>query len=67
METASQHWRQANAHLAFGTLDAAYVDYLLAFTIVVDIIPRCPDFPTFKTTAGRSYQELETLKRVCLS
>jgi ubiquitin carboxyl-terminal hydrolase 8 len=67
MEFATVHWRQANAYLSFGTLDSAYVDYLLAFTVVANIIPKCPDFPTFKTVAGRPYQEFEALKRVCLT
>ncbi|RPA96732.1 cysteine proteinase [Choiromyces venosus 120613-1] len=63
LEAASRYWRQANSHLTFGSQDAAYVDYLLAFEIVANVIPRCQDFPTFKCTAGRPYHELEKLKK----
>ena len=65
MEFATVRWQGANAHLSSGTLDAAYVEYLLAFTVVVNIIPVCSDFQTF--TAGRLYQDFEVLKRVCLT
>ncbi|CAZ82424.1 unnamed protein product [Tuber melanosporum] len=63
LEAAVQSWHCARAHLIFKRQDEAYVEYLLAFEIAADIIPRCQDFPTFKTTAGRLYQDFETLKK----
>lgn len=62
LETADRHWHQAKAHRVFGRLDSAYVDYLLAFTIVIDIIPRCAEWPTF--TRGKQSQNYEQLKKV---
>lgn len=68
VEDAKVHWKQAKWHREIGILDSAYVDFLLAFTIVADIIPRCPGFPTFKTSGSRSpsYFEFEQLSKVCL-
>ncbi|PWW80824.1 cysteine proteinase, partial [Tuber magnatum] len=63
LEAAIQSWHCAKAHLTFKRQDAAYVDYLLAFEIAAEVIPRCQDFPTFKSTAGRLYQDFETLKK----
>lgn len=67
VEDAKIHWKQAKWHREIGILDSAYVDFLLAFTIVADIIPRCPGFPTFKTSGSRSlsYIEFEQLSKVC--
>lgn len=68
VDDAKIHWNQAKWHREVGILDSAYVDFLLAFTIVADIIPRCPGFPTFKTSGNRSqsYFEFEKLSKVRL-
>lgn len=67
VEDAKVHWKQAKWHREIGILDFAYVEFLLAFTIVADIIPRCSGFPTFKTSGSRSpsYIEFEQLSKVC--
>ncbi|KAL0638732.1 ubiquitin-specific protease doa4 [Maublancomyces gigas] len=64
VEVAKIHWKQAKWHREAGILDSAYVDFLLAFTIVADIIPRCSGFPTFKTSGrSQSYLEFEQLSK----
>lgn len=62
------HWRQATWYYDLGRLDSAYVDFLLAFTIIADVIPRCQDFPTLKASSSRNPTSVEfgKLKKVCI-
>lgn len=62
-----KHWTQARASQTIGALDTAYVDYLLSCTIVVEIIPSCPEYPTFKALLSASYQEFSTLRTAIVS
>lgn len=64
MELANKHWMQARASQTIGALDAAYVDYLLSCTILAEIIPQCPEYPTFKSGASQSYREYETFRKM---
>ncbi|TGZ79586.1 cysteine proteinase [Ascodesmis nigricans] len=67
LHQATEHWKQAEWGLTFKKIDNAYVDYLLAFEIVASIIPKCTEYPTFKssnTPARREYDQLrESIKR----
>ncbi|KAI9672982.1 MAG: ubiquitin-specific protease doa4 [Caeruleum heppii] len=51
--------KQADTHLDFRRPDIAYVEYLTAFSILVDLIPRHKDFPSL--SSGRS--ELSRLNK----
>ncbi|KAL7276912.1 ubiquitin-specific protease doa4 [Rhizina undulata] len=63
---AHEHWNQTKIYKTVNRLDLAYVDYLLAWTIVGDIIPRFPEYPTFKAKGGSSYKEYCDLRKAIL-
>lgn len=53
---------QAQGSLNIGALDTAYVDYLLSCTILAEIIPRCPEYPTFKAARSKLYRDYEEFR-----
>jgi hypothetical protein len=48
-----------------GGIDRAYVDYLMAFTIVADIIPKCQEYSTFRVSKSPLFQEYQNLHNAC--
>lgn len=58
---AKVHWHQAKYHRTEGILDGAYVNYLLAFTIIADVIPRCQDYPSFRVSNSIPHTEYLSL------
>lgn len=50
-----------------GLLDGAYLEYLMAFSIVATVIPACQEYPTFRFVIGSKHlRNYETLKTACL-
>ncbi|KAF8540288.1 hypothetical protein BDD12DRAFT_833963 [Trichophaea hybrida] len=61
LDQANTHAHQSKWHKGSGGLDSALVDYLMAFTIVADIIPGCQEYSTFRVGRSQLYQEYQYL------
>ena len=62
LETADSHMRQAITSNEFGRPDLALQEYMKAFGIAVDIIPKHKDYPSLKSDRedlGRRYNSLK--------
>src|SRR5690606_483059 len=53
LNTAETHWKQyLFAKENTGSLDRIYVEYMMTYTISVEMIPNHKDYPSFKTGTG---------------
>lgn len=59
--------KQADTHLDFRRPDLAYIEYLTAFSIVVNSIPRHKDFPELSHQRGELWRLNKGLQQVCYS
>ncbi|KAI1454418.1 cysteine proteinase [Annulohypoxylon moriforme] len=63
LELGDSHMRQAMTYSDFGRPDLALQEYIKAFTIAVDKVPRHKDYPSLKSDPGhlnRLYNALKT-------
>jgi ubiquitin carboxyl-terminal hydrolase 8 len=65
LQKADTSARQADAHLEFRRPDLAFIEYLAAFTILVNLVPRHKDFPELNKRRGELWQLNAGLKAVC--
>ena len=64
LQKADTSARQADAQLEFRRPDLAFVEYLTAFTILVNVMPRHKDFPELNKRRGELWQLNLGLKAV---
>ena len=56
--------KSADTHLEFRRADLAYVDYLTAFALFVNIIPRHKDAPELRNSGGELWRLNRALQSV---
>ncbi|KAI9811533.1 MAG: ubiquitin-specific protease doa4 [Thelocarpon impressellum] len=56
LHKADMSAKAADTHLDFHRPDLAYVEYLTAFSIIVNLVPRHKDFPTLSSNRGELWQ-----------
>ncbi|KAI0187552.1 hypothetical protein EV127DRAFT_436152 [Xylaria flabelliformis] len=62
IEIGDKHMQQAHSFKTFGRLDLALQEYIKAFTIAVDKVPKHKEYPSLKSDRGdlnRSYHALK--------
>jgi len=53
------------SNIEFRRMDLAYVDYNVALNILVDLIPRNKEYPTFAYQSGDPFAKYKALQKVC--
>lgn len=64
LQNAQYFAKQAETGRDFGRLDSAYVDYLTAANIVVELVPRHKDFPSLNADSGELWRLNKDLQNV---
>lgn len=64
LQKADVSAKQADTHLDFRRPDLAFIEYLTAFTILVNYVPKHKDFPELSNDRGELWRLNKGLKMV---